>query len=138
MHAPTECSSARVGNVTDTPNVARRRSIVVALLRLESLVVFALGAFMIFESFTSTPEAPLALIGVVLFALLGGAGLWLTARSFDTHRNYGRSPAILANAIAIGVAYFQAQAHLWVSAIPLFLVALTTFLLALSLTPTEE
>jgi hypothetical protein len=124
--------------VTDTPNVARRRSIVVALLRLESLVVFSLGAFMIVESFISTPEAPLALIGVVLFALLGGVGLWLTARSFATHKNYGRSPAILANAIALGVAYYQIQAQFWIAAIPLTLVALTTFLLAISLTPSQE
>ncbi len=124
--------------MTDTPNAARRRSIVVALLRLESLVVFALGAFMIVESFASKPEAPLALVGVVLFAILGGSGLWLAARSFATHRQYGRSPAILANGIALGVAYFQVQAHLWISAVPLALVAVTTLILALSLTPAQE
>ncbi|MBC7463865.1 MAG: hypothetical protein H7227_06365 [Actinobacteria bacterium] len=126
---------ARVGIVTDTANTARRRAIVVTLLRVEALVVFALGAFMVVEAFISTSEAPLALAGVVFFAFLGGTGLLMTARSFATHRNYGRAPAILANAIALGVAYYQAEAHLWIIAIPLFIVALTTFLLALSLTP---
>lgn len=124
--------------MTDTANAARRRAIVVTLLRLEGIVVFALGAFMIVEAFIAESEAPLALVGVVLFAILGGSGLLLTARSFATHRNYGRAPAILANAIALGVAYYQAEARLWVVAIPLTIVALTTFLLALSLTPSQE
>lgn len=123
--------------MTDTANAARRRAIVVTLLRFEGIVVFSLGAFMIVEAFIAESEAPLALLGVVLFAILGGSGLLLTARSFATYRNYGRAPAILANAIALGVAYYQAEARLWVVAIPLFIVALTTFLLALSLTPSQ-
>jgi len=124
--------------VTDTANAAQRRAIVVTLLRLEGVVVFALGAFMIVEAFIAESEAPLALVGVVLFAILGGSGLLLAARGFATHRNYGRAPAILANAIALGVAYYQVEARLWVVAIPLSIVALATFLLALSLTPSSE
>lgn len=119
----------------DTPKVAQRRAIVVALLRFESLVVFALGAFMIFEAFISETQAPLALLGVVLFAILGGFGLWMAARGFATYRNYGRAPAVLANAIALGVAYYQVEARLWVAAIPLSIVALATLLLVLFLPP---
>lgn len=107
----------------------------VALLRIEGLVVFALGAFMIFQAFTSKGEAPLALVGVLLFAILGGSGLLLAARGFAAQRNYGRAPAVLANAIALGVAYYQAEARLWIAAVPLSIIAFATLLLALSLTP---
>ena len=107
----------------------------VALLRIEGLVVFALGGFMIFEALTSETQAPLALVGVVLFAIIGGSGLLLASRGFATFRNYGRAPAVLANAIALGVAYYQFEARLWIAAIPLAIVAFATLLLALSLTP---
>ena len=114
---------------------ASRRTIVATLLQVEAAVVLALGGLLIFKSFTSKPEAPGALIGEVLFALLGGIGLLAAARGFRTNRNYGRAPAVLANLIALGVAYFQISAHLWVVAIPLALVAAVTLAFALSIIP---
>ena len=121
--------------MTDTFNSGKRRAIVAALLRLEAVLVMALGAFMVIKALTSESEAPLAAVGVVLFAALGGAGLLLAAKAFATGRNFGRAPAVLANLIALGVAYYQAEAHLWFSAIPLAMVALATLLLALSIIP---
>ena len=112
-----------------------RRAIVTTLLRIEAAVVLSLGIYLLVKSLISTPEAPAALIAEVLFALLGSAGLAAAAHGFHTGRNYGRSPAILANLIALGVSTFQMQAHLWVLAIPLALVALLTLALALSITP---
>lgn len=120
---------------SDDAKKSTRRNIVVTLLRVEAAVVFSLGAFLIVKSFTSTLEAPAALIGVIIFAILGGAGLLAAARGFQTHRNYGRAPAILANLIALGVSYFQMQAHLWAVAIPLAVIALLTLVFALSITP---
>ena len=112
-----------------------RRAIVTTLLRIEAAVVLSLGIYLLVKSLISTPEAPAALIAEVLFALLGSVGLAAAAHGFHTGRNYGRSPAILANLIALGVSTFQMQAHLWVLAIPLALVALVTLALALSITP---
>lgn len=114
---------------------ASRRTIVATLLQIEAAAVLALGGLLIFKSFTSKPEAPGALIGEVLFALLGGIGLLAAARGFRTNRNYGRAPAVLANLIALGVAYFQISAHLWIVAIPLALIAAVTLALALSIIP---
>jgi len=114
---------------------ASRRAIVATLLQVEAAVVLALGGLLIFKSFTSKPEAPGALIGEVLFALLGGIGLLAAAHGFRTNRNYGRAPAVLANLIALGVAYFQISAHLWIVAIPLALVAAVTLVFALSIIP---
>ncbi len=119
----------------DDAKKVRRRNIVAALLKVEGAALLSLGAFMIIMSFGSHLEAPLALLGVVIFAILGAAALLVSARGFQTGRNYGRAPAILLNLIAVGVSYFQIQAHLWVVAIPLAAISLATLILALSIVP---
>jgi hypothetical protein len=116
-------------------NKGRRRAMAATLLYIEAAGVFSLGAFLIVKSFTSTPEAPGALIGEVIFALLGGSGLIAAARGFQINRNYGRAPAVLANLIALGIAYFQISAHLWIVAIPLALIAAITLVCAISIIP---
>ena len=112
-----------------------RRSIVATLLSVEAIIVFALGGFLLVKSLTSDVQALSAVIGVILFSLLGGLGLIGAAQEFRRARNYGRAPAVLANGIALGVAYFQLQAHLWVSGVGLALLAGITFALALSILP---
>ncbi|HUW77876.1 MAG TPA: hypothetical protein VMV52_03895 [Candidatus Nanopelagicaceae bacterium] len=118
-------------------NKGKRRAIVAILLSGEAAAVLALGAFLVAKSLISTPEAPWALVGEVVFALLAGLGLLLSAHGFRTNRNYGRSPAILVNLIALGVAYFQISAHFWVLAVPMSLVAAVTVGLALSIIPED-
>lgn len=105
------------------------------LLRVEAAALLALGAFLLIKSIGSHLEAPLALAGVVIFAILGALALLLSARGFRAGRNYGRAPAILLNLIALGVSYFQVQAHLWVVAIPLGAISLVTLAFALSIIP---
>ncbi len=115
-----------------------RRAIVATLLSIEAAMVLSLGIYLLVKSLISTPEAPAALIAEVLFTILGSAGLAAAAHGFRRGRNYGRSPAILANLIALGVSTFQMEAHLWVLAIPLALLAIVTLILALSITPEER
>ncbi|MEI6844361.1 MAG: hypothetical protein WCK79_03540 [Actinomycetes bacterium] len=117
------------------PSTNRRRTIVATLLKVEASVVFALGTFLLIKGLTSKVEAVSALIGVIAFALLGGVGLLGAARGFSTGKNYGRAPAVLANLIALGVAYFQAGAHFWAMALPLALIALVTLILSISILP---
>lgn len=119
----------------ENANKSIRRAIVTTLLRVEAVVVLSLGVYLLVKSLISTPEAPSALIAEVLFAILGALGLAAAAHGFKTGKNYGRSPAVLANLIALGVSTFQMQAHLWALAIPLAVVALITLGLALSITP---
>lgn len=114
---------------------SRRRAIVATLLRIEAAVVLSLGIYLLVKSLVSTPEAPAALIAEVLFTILGCVSLAAAAHGFKSGRNYGRSPAILANLIALGVSTYQMQAHLWALAIPLSVFALITLGLALSITP---
>ena len=117
------------------PGSDQRRTIAATLLRIESVIVFALGVFLLIKGLTSHVESLSALIGVILFSLLGGVGLWAAAHGFATGKNYGRAPAVLANLIALGVAYFQVGADLCALAIPLSLLALATLLFSLSIIP---
>ena len=105
------------------------------LLRVEAAVLLALGAFLLIKSIGNHLEAPLALAGVVIFAILGAVALLLSARGFRAGRNYGRSPAILLNLIGLGVSYFQVQAHLWLAAVPLGAMSFVTLAFALSIIP---
>lgn len=105
------------------------------LLQVEAAALLALGAYLLIKSIGSHLEAPLALAGVVIFTLLGAIALLLSARGFRAGRNYGRAPAVLLNLIALGVSYFQGQAHLWVLAVPLGAISLVTLVLALSIFP---
>lgn len=103
------------------------------LLHVEAAALLALGAFLLIKSIGTHLEAPLALAGVVIFAVLGAVALLLSARGYRAGRNYGRAPAILLNLIALGVSYFQVQAHLWIVAAPLAAISLLTLLLAFSI-----
>ena len=105
------------------------------LLQVEAAGLIALGAFMLIKAIGNHLEAPLALAGVVIFATLGAVALLLSARGFRAGKNYGRSPAILLNLIALGVSYFQVQAHLWLAAIPMGAISLLTLAFALAIVP---
>ena len=107
----------------------------VALLHVEAVALLSLGAILLMKSIHTHLEAPLALAGVVIFAILGALALLLSARGYRAGRNYGRAPAVLFNLIALGVSYFQIQAHLWAVAIPLAAISLATLIFALSIIP---
>lgn len=119
----------------DDAKKASRRNIVATLLQVEAAALLALGAFLLIKSIGNHLEAPLALAGVVIFAILGALALLVSARGYRDGRNYGRAPAILLNLIALGVSYFQVQAHLWVAAVPIAAISLVTLGLALSIVP---
>jgi hypothetical protein len=101
------------------------------LLRLESLILFGLVLYLGIAALTSTVSAPGALIGEMIFGLLGSVGLFICAREFAKASARGRAPAVLANLIALGVSYFMITGKLLVVGIPLAILALVTFLAAL-------
>lgn len=106
------------------------------LLKLEALILIALALIEIIATFTHDQiEEPLAIVGVITFALLGAGGLFLSAQGFAIGKMYGRAPAVLANLIALGVAYFQFGAGLWYTALPLAILAGATLFSALSVVP---
>lgn len=112
-----------------------RRKIATALLNFEGAVVLALGTFLIYKAITADSVEIAPLLGVVIFALIGGFGLIAAAYSFKRERNFGRAPAVLANLIALGVAKYQFDGGLWFVAIPLVIVAAMTLYCTLTIIP---
>ena len=108
-----------------------RRSAVL-LLRIEAAVILALLLFLIYATFTSDVTYPLALIGEILFGIAGATGLYFASVGFKNGKSYGRAPAVLANGIALGVAYYMIQGgDVVLLTYPLTLLALATLISAL-------
>ena len=101
------------------------------LLRVESLILVGIVIYLILASVFSTATWPSALIGEIVFALMGATGLYFASVGFARKRSYGRAPAVLANAIAVGVSYYMITGGLLAVGIPLALLGSITFIAAL-------
>ena len=121
----------------DPAKAAKARALVASLLFVESAVIAGLGLWLIVFSFTHENVEILPLLGVLLFALLGSAGLAASAIGYRRGKYFGRSPAVLANLIALGVVSYQVEAHLWWVAGPLAALAGATLISALRAIPTD-
>ena len=118
-------------------NTSSQRSIVATLLYIEAAIVFTLGLWLIFFSFTHENEELAPLLGEISFAVIGALGLFAAGRGYARGKNYGRSPAILANLIALGVAYYQIQGHFYIGAVIILVLALPTLYFAFSIAKNE-
>jgi hypothetical protein len=107
------------------------RKAAVWLLRFESLILVGIVVYLLLASVFSTATWPSALIGEIVFALLGAAGLFFASMGFANRRSYGRAPAVLANAIAVGVSYYMITGGLLIVGIPLALLGALAFVAAL-------
>jgi hypothetical protein len=122
----------------DPAKAAKARALVASLLFVEAGVVVLLALWLITLTFTTDSFELLPFLGVLLFALLGAAGLAASAMGYRRGKYFGRSPAVLANLIALGVVSYQVEAHLWFVAIPLTALAGTTLIAALRAIPTDR
>jgi membrane protein DedA with SNARE-associated domain len=121
----------------DPAKAAKARALVASLLFIESGVIVALALWLVVLTFTADSFELLPFLGVLLFALLGAAGLAGSAVGYKRGKYFGRSPAVLANLIALGVVSYQVEAHLWFVAIPLAALAGATLISALRAIPTD-
>jgi len=119
----------------DPAKAAKARALVASLLFVEAAVIAGLGLWLVVFSFTHENVEILPLLGVLLFALLGSAGLAASAIGYRRGKYFGRSPAVLANLIALGVVSYQVEAHLWWVAGPLAALAGSTLIAALRAIP---
>ena len=120
----------------DPAKAAKARALVASLLFVEAGVVVSLALWLVVLTFTTDSFELLPFLGVLLFALLGAAGLAVSAIGYRRGKYFGRSPAVLANLIALGVVSYQVEAHFWFVAIPLAALAGTTLISALRAIPT--
>jgi len=121
----------------DSAKAAKARALVASLLLIEAGVVLALAGWLVVLTFTADSFELLPFLGVLLFALLGAGGLAASAIGYRGGKYFGRSPAVLANLIALGVVSYQLQAHLWFVAVPLAALAGATLIAALRAIPTD-
>ena len=121
----------------DSAKTAKARALVASLLFIESAVIVGLALWLIVMTFTHENVEVLPLLGVLLFAFLGAGGLAASAIGYRRGKYYGRSPAVLANLIALGVVSYQVEAHLWWVAGPLAALAGATLIAALRAIPTD-
>jgi len=119
----------------DSSKAAKARAVVASLLIVEAVVIGALGVWLIVLTIKADSFELSPLLGELLFVALGSAGLAASATGYRRGKYFGRSPAVLANLIALGVVSYQVQAGLWFVAIPLAALALATLVAALRAIP---
>ena len=119
----------------DSSKAAKARAVVASLLFVEAGIIGALGIWLIEITVTADNFEFKPLLGVLLFVVLGSGGLAASAMGYRRGKYFGRSPAVLANLIALGVVSYQIQAGLWLVATPLAALAAATLAAALRAIP---
>jgi hypothetical protein len=108
------------------------RKLAILLLRIESLILLGIFGYLVIGAFTSTVTTWSALIGEMTFALGGSLGMYFASISYVREKSFGRSPAVLANLIAMGISYFMIDGHFYIIGIPLALLAAITLYSAIA------
>ena len=106
----------------------RKRAII--LLKIESLLIVGIVVYLLIAPLISSVSLPKALGAEIIYGLLGAAGLWISALGFKQKRSYGRAPAVLANLIALGVAYYMITGNFLLVGVPLAMLAFVTLISA--------
>jgi len=100
------------------------------LAMLESFILFALAIFLIGNSFLTQIEEPSTWLALIIFAFMAGLGLLIAARGIARRKNWARAPIVIANLMAIPVAYYLTTSGELIYGIVLGVVAVPTLLLA--------
>ena len=109
---------------TNRPKSLTHTGISSSLLLLESVLVLALGIYMIALGFTHD-KAWMPYLSVIGFSFVGSAALFALSKGVKEGKRWANSPAILANLIALGVAKYQFEAGAYWLATPITAMAIT-------------
>ena len=109
--------------------------IAATLVRIEALFLAGLASYLAIRTATSKVEELDAILAEIIFLSIASAGLFFAGRGFIAKRNFARAPTVLANLIAIGVAYYMIDGERDLLGISLGSFALVTLLAALSAIP---
>ncbi len=105
------------------------------LVRLEALFLSGLASYLAIRTATSKVEELDAILAEIIFLSFASAGLFFAGRGFIAKRNFARAPTVLANLIAIGVAYYMIDGERDLLGVGLGSFALVTLLAALFAIP---
>ncbi len=109
--------------------------IAATLVRVEALFLAGLAIYLAVRTATSKVEELDAILAEIIFLSFASAGLFFAGRGFIAKRNFARAPTVLANLIAIGVAYYMIDGERDWLGVGLGSFALVTLLAALSAIP---
>jgi len=112
-------------NSSESLYALARRSAVL-LLRVEAVILMGLALYLASASIFKSVTHPGALGAEIAFAIVGAVGLFLCSISYTRGTSWGRSPAVLANLIAIGVSYYIFGGKLYIIATALLILAAAT------------
>ena len=110
---------------SDSRYLLARRS-AIYLLRVEAVILIGLALYLASASIFKSVTHPGALGAEIAFAIVGAVGLFLCSISYTRGTSWGRSPAVLANLIAIGVSYYIFGGKLYIIATALLILAAAT------------
>ena len=109
--------------------------IAATLVLVEALFLAGLAIYLAVRTATSKVEELDAILAEIIFLSVASAGLFFAGRGFIAKRNFARAPTVLANLIAIGVAYYMIDGERDLLGVGLGSFALVTLLAALSAIP---
>jgi hypothetical protein len=105
------------------------------LVRLEALFLAGLAIYLAIRTATSKVEELDAILAEIIFLSIASVGLFFAGKGFIAKRNFARAPTVLANLIALGVAYYMIDGERDLLGIGLGSFALVTLLAALAAIP---
>ena len=114
---------------------SRVYQIAATLVRLEALFLAGLASYLAIRTATSKVEELDAILAEIVFLSIASTGLFFAGKGFIAKRNFARAPTVLANLIAIGVAYYMIDGERDLLGIGLGSFALVTLLAALAAIP---
>ena len=77
------------------------------LVNIEAGFLLVLALYLFIRTATENVSELDAMIAEILFLLLGSAGLFFAGRGLQRQKRYGRGAIVMANLIALGVAYYM-------------------------------
>ena len=109
--------------------------IAATLVRIEALFLAGLASYLAIRTATSKVEELDAILAEIIFLSIASTGLFFAGKGFIAKRNFARAPTVLANLIALGVAYYMIDGERDLLGIGLGSFALVTLLAALAAIP---
>lgn len=109
--------------------------IAATLVRLEALFLAGLASYLAIRTATSKVEELDAILAEIIFLSIASTGLFFAGKGFIAKRNFARAPTVLANLIALGVAYYMIDGERDLLGIGLGSFALVTLLAAIAAIP---
>jgi hypothetical protein len=110
----------------------RIRRAAATLVNIEATFLLALALYLLIRTATEDVTELDAIVAEIVFLILGATGLFFAGRGLFRQKRYGRGAIVMANLIALGVAYYMidGQRMLWGVTLGTFAIATITLSVA--------